>query len=129
MLSLRQSWGGPFHSTVVGYASRKNLDIEKVYEASLATKDNFVTPCLTIFLNINEDIQKKRIDAIGLSKNSKSDYKCLEDDTYRERLFKNYKYISEKESWYTIDTSTILISEVVDECIIVINNYKQIIGG
>ncbi len=106
-----------FHSTVVGFASRQNLDIENVYKTSLTTKNDFLFPDLTIFLNVNKDTQRKRIVSRASSNNSKSDYMCFENEEYRERLFKNYKYVSEKENWYSIDTSLMSISEVVNECI------------
>lgn len=113
-----------FHSTVIGYASRQNIDIESVYNSIDVTKKDFINPDLTIFLNVNEDIQRRRINSRGLSKNSQTDYKCLEDKKYRERLFKNYEYISKKEKWYTIDTSTMSINEVADECINIINTLS-----
>lgn len=113
-----------FHSTVIGYASRQNIDIESVYNSIDVTKKDFINPDLTIFLNVNEDIQRRRINSRGLLKNSQTDYKCLEDKKYRERLFKNYEYISKKEKWYTIDTSTMSINEVADECINIINTLS-----
>lgn len=113
-----------FHSTVIGYASRQNIDIESVYNSINVTKEDLINPDLTIFLNVNEDTQRRRINSRGLSKNSQTDYKCLENDKYRERLFKNYRYISKKESWHIIDTSTMSISEVADECINIINAHN-----
>lgn len=118
-----------FHSTVIGYASRQNIDIESVYKSINVTREDLINPHLTIFLNVNEDTQRKRINGRGLSENSQSDYKCLENERYRERLFRNYKYISEKEGWHIIDTSAMSISEVANECISVINNYKKIIDN
>lgn len=106
-----------FFSTIIGYASREGLSVEKLYESLPVSSDDFLKPDLTIFLYVNEDVQRSRINLRDSSDNSAGDYKCIEDQHYRKMLFDNYIYVSEKESWSCIDTSLMSIDEVVDTCV------------
>lgn len=106
-----------FHSTIIGYASRQGLNIEDFYKNSPVALDDFEKPDLTIFLYVNEAVQQARIKSRQPHDNSLMDYKCLDDEDYREILFNNYCFVATKESWIYVDTSFMSIDQVVDVCI------------
>ena len=106
-----------FHSTMIGYASRQGLDIEDFYESPPVSLHDLEKPDITIFLYVNEEVQRKRIESREFNGNSPTDYKCLNDEIYRKSLFKNYCSISIKENWINIDTSSMSVDEVVNECV------------
>lgn len=106
-----------FHSTMIGYASRQGLNIEEFYECPPIAFDDLEEPDITIFLYVNEAIQRTRIESRELYGNSPTDYKCLDDEIYRKTLFNNYCSVAAKEKWNYIDTSCMSIDEVVEACI------------
>tara|TARA_B100001059_G_scaffold190345_1_gene193277 strand:- start:320 stop:913 length:594 start_codon:yes stop_codon:yes gene_type:complete len=110
------------YSSIIGYASRQNIDIETLYKRSMAEKDELEKPDLTFFLYVDKAQQRLRIKSRSDIENSKSDFMSLNDESYQRRLSMNYKYISEKENWLHIDTTSKDISEVVDLCIEAISN-------
>ncbi len=112
-----------FHSTLIGYSSRNNINIEEFYKSCFVASTDFESPSLTIFLAVSEEVQRQRISARGRSKNSVTDYKCLNDEAYRNSLFMNYVSIANKESWFVVDTSSKPIDEVVGECLGIITKY------
>lgn len=109
------------HSTVIGYASRQNINVEKVYETILGGLNGIAQPDLTIFLDVNLDAQRLRITSRLDSLNTRNDLMCLTDDVYQKRLSDNYRYVQKKENWRYIDTSSKTIDEVVELSIKLIN--------
>jgi dTMP kinase len=112
-----------FHSTLIGFASRNNIDIEGFYKSPPVASSDFEAPSLTIFLTVNEDVQRQRIVSREQSKNSIADYKSINDDHYRESLFKNYSFIANRENWFIVDSSLKSIDEVVDTCMGIITEH------
>jgi dTMP kinase len=110
------------HSTIIGYASRQNIDIESVYEAIPGKLNDIEQPDLTIFLYVDQDNQRSRIISRDDNQNSKNDYMCLQNEDYQKMLSANYLYVAEKESWRYIDTSSKTIEDVVALCIKSINS-------
>jgi dTMP kinase len=106
-----------FHSTLIGHASRKYLNVESFCEGMPVSPDDFEAPDLTIFLSLSEDEQRARIISRGASNNSKKDHKCLDDRLYRHYLFRNYVAVAKKENWLVIDTTSMAVEQVVDTCI------------
>lgn len=109
-----------FHSTIIGYASRLNLEIADVYKLAPIKSSELLFPTVTIFLHVNENTQRDRINLRGQN-NSRADYKCLEDAQYRQRLFDKYLRVAEREKWISIDTSHISFDEVVLKCVELVN--------
>lgn len=114
-----------FHSTIIGYASRQDINIDDIYKNLPTSLENLETPNKTIFLYVNEKAQKDRIQSRGDENNSPTDYKCLRDQRYRQALFNNYCKIAEKENWIYIDTSSISIENVVNACVDEILKYNK----
>jgi dTMP kinase len=110
-----------FHSTMIGYASRQGLDIEDFYESPPVSLHDLEKPDITIFLYVNEETQRARIESRELNENSPTDYKCLNDENYRKILFKNYCSIAIKQNWIYIDTSSMSIDQVAAKCIEIIS--------
>lgn len=115
------------HSTIIGYASRKNINIENIYETILGKFNDIEQPDLTIFLDVDLDIQRSRITSRLDNVNTKNDHMCLTDDKYQKRLSDNYRYVQKKENWRYIDTSLKTIDEVVELSIKLINGVREII--
>jgi len=105
-----------FHSTLIGHASRKYLNVEDFCKGIPVSSDDFVPPDLTIFLSLSKDAQRERIRSRGASNNSKKDQTCLDDSLYRDCLFKNYAAVAKRENWLVIDTTSMTEESVVDAC-------------
>jgi dTMP kinase len=112
------------HSTIIGYASRQNINIENAYETILGEFNGIGQPDLTIFLDVDLDAQRLRITSRADNVNTKNDYMCLTNDIYQKRLSDNYRYVQIKENWHYIDTSAKTIDEVVDLSIELINGIR-----
>lgn len=106
-----------FHSTLIGYASRNNISIDALYDEVLLDFKEFEKPDLTIFLHVNEEIQKSRIQGRDPKKNSLTDIKCVTDAAYQKNLMFNYDKICKAESWVRIDTSNMSLENVVETCL------------
>jgi len=106
-----------FHSTMIGHASRQYLNVEDFYKTLPVSSNEFEAPDLTIFLFVNEDTQRARINARGASENSKKDHRCLDDKRYRDFLFSNYTNVAKNENWLFLNTTSMTVEDVVDTCI------------
>jgi len=106
-----------FYSTLIGHASRQYRSIEDVCRSWPVSPDEFEKPDLTIFLCLSEDEQRTRIGARQSSQNSAKDHQCLNDALYRRHLFDNYASVAKKQSWFTIDTTSMPAEQVVEKCI------------
>lgn len=112
-----------FYSTIIGYASRNNINIDHLQEKIPVSMDDLDRPDLTIFLHVDKENQKKRIESRSPTLNSSLDYKSLNDEIYQVRLFDNYSTICKNEGWVRIDTSTMNEETVVEACIEEINRF------
>ncbi len=111
-----------FHSTIIGYASRNNIEIDDIYEKIPVSFEDLERPDITIFLHADKETQRTRIKSRGDSLNSILDYKCLNDESYQERLLANYARTCKKENWIRVDTSTLDEETVINACIAIIGN-------
>lgn len=105
-----------FYSTLIGHASRQYLNIDDFSKTVPVAPSEFEAPDLTIFLSLNEDVQRARLNARAASENSAKDQNCLDNKLYRDCLFENYARIAKRENWLMIDTTSMTIDAVVTTC-------------
>jgi thymidylate kinase len=111
-----------FYSTIIGYASRNNIDMDSICEKIPLSFDDLEAPDMTIFLDVNKEAQRKRLELRQPNCISHMDYKVLNDESYQERLFANYARTCESKGWLRIDTSTMDMKSVINVCIEKIGN-------
>jgi thymidylate kinase len=105
------------HSTFIGYASRHGVPVEDIYDSLLFSSDDFESPDVTIFLDVNEEAQRNRLESRPDLSSSRLDLLCLQDGFYRQRLFDTYRFVAKEEGWICIDTSSMPLGDVVETCI------------
>ncbi|MFZ6799262.1 deoxynucleoside kinase [Undibacterium sp. Di24W] len=106
-----------FYSTIIGYASKNNIDMDSICEKIPVSSIDLEAPDMTIFLDINKEAQRKRLESRDPNYISHMDFKVLNDESYQERLIANYARTCESKGWLRIDTSTMDMEGVINVCI------------